>query len=284
VRRRWAGRALGAMMAVALVLAIAVGGVVLLLRNLDVELPFVAQCTASDGESSASLDPDQAANAALLAAIALERGLPARAVTIAIATAMQESRLRNIDYGDRDSIGLFQQRPSQGWGSVEQIMDPVYATNAFYDALVNVDGYEDMEITEAAQAVQRSAYPEAYAQHEATARLFASALTGWSPGALGCRLATPTDADDGALADMLARDLPSASIETDDSDAVVLSLDVGDGDRSAWVLAHWAVATAAVTGVQQVVVGDLEWTRGEDAVTGWNPAPEPGPAGLVSVR
>ena len=102
---------------------------------------------------------EQAENASLIAAIAIERGLPARAVSIALATAFQESKLVNIDYGDRDSLGLFQQRPSQGWGTAEEILDPVYSTNAFYDALVQVDGYEDMEITEAAQQVQRSAFP-----------------------------------------------------------------------------------------------------------------------------
>ena len=87
----------------------------------------------------------------------------------------------NLDYGDRDSLGLFQQRPSQGWGTAEQISDPVYATNAFYDALVEVDGYQDMRITEAAQEVQRSGFPEAYEEHAEGARALASALTGYSP-------------------------------------------------------------------------------------------------------
>ena len=134
------------------------------------------------------LETEQAENAGLIAAIAVERGLPARAATIALATAYQESDLENLESGDRDSLGLFQQRPSQGWGSREQILDPVYATNAFYDELVEIDGYEDMEITEAAQLVQRSAFPEAYADHEADARVLASALTGNSPRAFSCTL------------------------------------------------------------------------------------------------
>ena len=115
--------------------------------------------------------------------------LPARAVTLAIATGLQESKLVNIDYGDRDSVGLFQQRPSQGWGEIAQIMDPVYSTGAFYDALVRVDGYEDMEITVAAQAVQRSGFPDAYAQHEGRSRAWANALAGYAEGALTCALA-----------------------------------------------------------------------------------------------
>ena len=127
-------------------------------------------CTAEVDGHTVEVDLEQAENAALITAISIQRGMPARAASIALATAYQESELYNIDYGDRDSVGLFQQRPSQGWGTVEQAMDPVHATNAFYDALAKVDGYREMEITEAAQAVQRSAYPDAYADHEADER------------------------------------------------------------------------------------------------------------------
>ena len=94
-------------------------------------------------------------------------------------------------FGDRDSLGLFQQRPSQGWGTAEQILDPEYSTNKFYDALVKVDGYEDMDIAEAAQKVQRSAAGEAYAQHEAQARVTASVLSGQTPAGIGCALRRP---------------------------------------------------------------------------------------------
>jgi hypothetical protein len=151
-------------------------------------------CTAEVDGHSVDIDLEQAQNAALIAAVSIERGLPARAASIALATAFQESKLYNIDYGDRDSVGLFQQRPSQGWGSVEQLLDPVYATNAFYDGLVKIDGYREMEITEAAQAVQRSAYPDAYADHEEDGRALASALTGNSPESMWCDV--PGDADE----------------------------------------------------------------------------------------
>jgi hypothetical protein len=133
----------------------------------------------------------QSENAALIAAVAVRRGLPARAVSIALATAFQESKLRNIDYGDRDSVGLFQQRPSQGWGTEEELLDPTYAANAFYDELEEVDGYQDMRITEAAQAVQRSGFPEAYEEHAEGARVLASALTGWSPARFSCVVSEP---------------------------------------------------------------------------------------------
>ena len=106
-----------------------------------------------------SFDPEQTGNAALIAALSIKRGLPPRAATIALTTAYQESKILNITYGDRDSLGLFQQRPSQGWGTEKQIMDPVYSTNKFYDALVKVKGYENADITEIAQKVQRSGFP-----------------------------------------------------------------------------------------------------------------------------
>lgn len=147
-----------------------------------VPLPTREACVATVGDQSVRVNLEQAEHASLIAAISVERGMPARAATIAIATAYQESKLHNIDFGDRDSVGLFQQRPSQGWGTVRQIMDPVYATNRFYDGLEKVDGYQRMAVTEAAQAVQRSAYPEAYADHEADARILASALTGETRG------------------------------------------------------------------------------------------------------
>ena len=140
------------------------------------------------GDRTVVLEPSQARYAGLITAIAVQRGLPARAASIALATAYQESGLRNLDGGDRDSAGLFQQRPSTGWGTLAEVRDPVYATNAFYDALVKVDDYEQLEITVAAQEVQRSGFPDAYADHEADARALSSALTGNSPAAFSCRL------------------------------------------------------------------------------------------------
>ena len=90
---------------------------------------------------SVVLTATQARNASLISAIAVRRGMPAHAATIALAAALQESKLYNLRGGDRDSLGLFQQRPSQGWGTPREILDPVHATNAFYDALDQVPGY-----------------------------------------------------------------------------------------------------------------------------------------------
>ncbi|KUH40180.1 hypothetical protein ATE80_03485 [Streptomyces kanasensis] len=143
-------------------------------------------CTVGTGSHTYSLSPEQAANAATISAVGTTRGMPERAVTIALATALQESALRNIDYGDRDSLGLFQQRPSQGWGTAGQIMDPVYSAGIFYDRLAEVPGYSRLPLTVAAQRVQRSGFPQAYAKHEPDAALLAAALTGRSAASLNC--------------------------------------------------------------------------------------------------
>jgi hypothetical protein len=145
------------------------------------------ECTAhgADG-TTVTLDLDQASHAATIAAVAHARGLPRRAVTIALATAIQESKLHDLSYGDRDSLGLFQQRPSEGWGSPAQIRDPVYASGRFFDALVKVPDYVDLPVTVAAQDVQHSGYPGAYAAHEAMAATLADVLTGQEGPALTC--------------------------------------------------------------------------------------------------
>ena len=133
-----------------------------------------AECTLP--VTGVRLTGEQVGNARTIAQVGYERGLPERAVVIALATAMQESRLRNLDYGDRDSLGLFQQRPSQGWGTPTQVQDPVYAAGKFYDGLVQVPGWDSRRLTEAADAVQRSAFPEAYQKHEGMAVELVAAL------------------------------------------------------------------------------------------------------------
>jgi cell wall-associated NlpC family hydrolase len=122
------------------------------------------------------LNADQAKNASTIFNVGAGRNLSPRAMQAAIGTSMQESRLKNINYGDRDSVGLFQQRPSQGWGTIEQIMDPQYSAGKFYDALVKVPGWEGLPFTVACQKVQRSAFPDAYARWEAMSRTAVDAL------------------------------------------------------------------------------------------------------------
>lgn len=283
--RRPMRRALKYVVAMGTVGAVATVGVVVGLNRLTGAGPVTERCTAVLDGSDWYLSPDQADNAALVAGTSVARGLPARAATIGLATALQESKLINIEHGDRDSVGLFQQRPSQGWGTVEEILDPVYSTNAFYDVLVKVEGYEDMAVTDAAQTVQRSAYPDAYAQHEMRSRAWASALTGNSPGSLSCELAPVAAADQLApdaardvVVGRLGRDLGlapatgAADPNRQDPASATVTVDAApltpdDPERGAWAAGQWAVATAKATQAIEVHVGGQVWLREEAAWT-----------------
>ncbi|MEW2620899.1 C40 family peptidase [Streptomyces sp. NPDC048106] len=128
------------------------------------------------------LPAEQVPNAQTIVAAGLSLDVPKKGQIIALATAMQESRLRNLAYGDRDSLGLFQQRPSQGWGSAEQIRDPTYASEQFYKHLLKVSGWQQMTVTQAAQAVQKSGLPDAYAQWEQLATALQAAIAKTFPG------------------------------------------------------------------------------------------------------
>jgi len=175
--------------------------------------------------ASYEFTPEQAVNAATISAVGTSRAMPERAVTIALATALQESGLRNIEHGDRDSLGLFQQRPSQGWGTTKQIMDPTYAAGVFYEHLAKVPGYSRLPLTVAAQRVQRSGYPQAYAKHEPDATLLAAALTGRAAATLTCEGrpdATPAAGPDSVRA-ALVRDFGRDVLQE-------VGADVGAGD------------------------------------------------------
>ena len=147
----------------------------------------IPQCTftAINGDA-VTYDPEQSANAATIAAVALRRGISADAITIVLATVQQESKLRNLNYGDRDSQGLFQQRPSMGWGSIEDITTPRIATSRFYSALLRVPNWQSLDVHVAAQAVQRSADGSAYQRWESSAQIMTSALA--DEGNVNCQL------------------------------------------------------------------------------------------------
>lgn len=220
------------------------------------------RCLVQVGDTTVRLTPEQTANAATITAVSVARGLPPRAATIALATAIQESKLRNLRYGDADSQGLFQQRPSQGWGSVAQVTDPVHASGAFYDALVQVSGWESGVVTEVAQAVQRSAFPDAYADHEDEGRTLASVLTGQEGGGtlMTCRLDDGTPGDPAALAATLQEQFGPVVVTEPTGGTVTARTTTGD-PTTAWAVATWAVAHADARGVSTVTVGDRRWVR-----------------------
>lgn len=247
------------------VAALVTGGVIVGLRVFKGGLPIPLRseyCTAvADGEVTLNLE--QMANAATITAVGIRRGVPERAVTVALATALQESKLTNLPGGDRDSIGLFQQRPSQGWGSRKEVADPRYAAGKFYAVLLDVRGWQKMSVTEAAQAVQRSAHPQAYQKWASEAEILGRALLGDASHAIACTVTGAPSARGaialGALGDDLELDWGSPLARTDITEANSLALRVAD-DRIGWQYAHWLVAHAENSGIMRVRFGNQQWT------------------------
>jgi hypothetical protein len=229
-------------------------------------------CTVvSSAHSQYSLSPEQAQNAAIIAAVAFKDGLPDHAVTVALATSLQESGLINLPYGDRDSVGLFQQRPSQGWGTRAQLLDPVYAASAFYAGLTRVPGWQAMPVTDAAQAVQRSADAGAYQAWEDEARALAVALTGEAPAGLSCRLVGFAGAAPGpaALGQALTGEMGSDQ------------LGVPVGTKTGWQIAAWLIAHAYNYHVRSVSFAGMRWQSGSG---GWNRDPGQPAAQTVTLQ
>lgn len=145
----------------------------------SIVIPGVAVLTTA-ASAPTGLTAEMSANAATIVRVGKSLGVSDYGLVIALAAAMQESGLRNLNYGDRDSLGLFQQRPSTGWGTPSQLTDTVYASKLFFggvsnpnkgntNGLLDIAGWQSKTVTQAAQSVQRSAYPDAYAKWEASA-------------------------------------------------------------------------------------------------------------------
>ncbi|MEV7011907.1 hypothetical protein [Streptosporangium sp. NPDC051022] len=270
MRRRFS-KGIIAIIAIVTVLAVAITvGVINLLNRVTRLAEATEGCKIVTPEGSLDLEIEQAQVAAIIAAVAARKKLPERAVVIAYATAIQESKLVNLPDGDRDSIGVFQQRPSQGWGKPAQLADPVYAAGKFFSALVKVKNYRKLPVHEAAQEVQRSADGSAYAQHEDEGKILAAAFTGRVPKAVHCWFPAPTaspkttgatkaplPAPDRARRG-LARVLgPNATFST-------------TSEKHGWLMASWSVAHAKKFGLQRIRYGGQAWTSasGEE---GWKP-------------
>ncbi|TYB56846.1 hypothetical protein FXF51_42400 [Nonomuraea sp. PA05] len=245
-----------AIIVVVLAVGVSVGLYQLLKRLPPARVPD-ASCSVTTPEGARTLLPEQAQIAATIAAVAARRKLPERAVVIAYATAMQESKIQNLDFGDRDSVGVFQQRESQGWGSKKQLMDPVYATNKFFAALVKVKNYRKIPLAEAAQAVQRSAGGYAYAPHETEAKILAGAFTGRVPKSVHCwyppsKTPAPRPRADEAR-EQLARAMGSTAITT---------------KKRGWLVAAWSVAHAEKYALSKVGYNGATWVNDLEA-EGW---------------
>jgi hypothetical protein len=220
--------------------------------------PQPTACLIGPANQPVQLSVSQAGIAATIAGVASHRGMPVRAVAIAYATALQESKLANLDYGTLDSVGVFQQRPSQGWGTARQIENPVYATGRFFAALAEVPRYRRLPIYQAAQDVQRSADGSAYAQYSEVGTVMARAFTGAQPHEVWCsygspvgkaRLAAARTALDGAFGRLgggpLAGD-PGRSVDV-------------TGPREGWAVAAWLITHAAGYGIRDVRYAGFQW-------------------------
>ena len=281
VRRRLV--TLGALLVVVALVVVAALGVRGWLRDRGVvvaPLPGEERCVATVNDRDVVLDLDQAHYTSIVVGLSVRRGLAPRAGSIAMATVYQETGIRNLDYGDRDSVGLFQQRPSQGWGTEKQLMDPYYATTKFYNALVRVKDWESRDITKVAQAVQRSAYPDAYRDHEPDARVLASALTGQTERALTCLV---HDDDEDGDADALAESLEETFRGDAKAKGKVVTM-TAKSQRLAWAYAQYAVANAGRHGVVSVEVDDRTWTSDAFTLPTWVKKGNAGKTVRVTVR
>jgi len=266
------------------VLVLAAGGYAIYhsFRNVT-SAPPPPGCQAGTGEAALTLDTDQAAIAATIAGVAARHGLPRRAVTIAYAAGLQESKLHNLDYGDRDSVGVFQQRPSQGWGPAADLKDPVYATTKFFAALTQVNGYAKMPVYQAAQDVQHSADGSAYQQWTGIAGLLAGYFTGKSPAGVSCWYTPAGKADlagamrrmtqtfgspgrDGVVARITM--VRSASKKTAGTAVVQVRRDAG------WTVANWLVAHAQAYDLSEVRYAGYAWKAANGSM-GWQRAASP---------
>lgn len=253
-----------------LVTAVLVGGVLVglaVLYGYDKKpLPLADQCTAHVADLTVPVSPEQAHYASIIVGVATQRGLAPRASTIALATVYQESGIRNLDYGDRDSLGLFQQRPSQGWGTEAQVQEPYYASGKFYDALVKVPDWRTGDVNDVAQAVQRSGHPKGYVRHVENARRLASALTGETPASFTCRVHSPPPGDPAGLAEFLERTLPATSRVSRSGSTVTVTAETG---QLAWSAAHLAVANHATYGLGAVEVDGRRWVPSRASLAAW---------------
>jgi hypothetical protein len=237
-----------------------------------VQLLTVPGCSAGTGPNAVALDFGQAADASIIAGVAAREHLPARALTVAYATAFQESKLENLTYGDRDSVGIFQQRPSEGWGTATQLEDPAYAAQAFFGALVQVPDYTTIPVYQAAQDVQKSADGDAYEQYTQTGELLAADYTA-TPHAVTCWYNPATEAaNQGISADLNLTGTLDGLTDTfgqPGDKAIVMrvtrsagSLALSAASANGWIVANWLVSNASSYGITRISYAGYQWTAG----------------------
>lgn len=219
------------------------------------------RCTIDnpDGEP-VTLTKEQSRMASIIVAASYQANLPERAAVIALATAYQESGIRNLDYGDRDSLGLFQQRPDPrfDWGTAEEIMDPWYSSSRFYEELVKFDGWETRDVNDQAQKVQRSGHPEAYRKHVGNATALAAAARGSRPASVVCVSLEELTPDPAPIAEVLDR-IGGVTYTVAGNQIHIAA----QSDELLWSAAQLSVLNTYAAGVQSVQVGSRKWELGD---------------------
>lgn len=248
-----------------LIVTAAVVGVAWLRQQRQIApLPFETRCVATGPSGSVSLTLDQSRWTSIVVGMGVRHQVGVHGATIAMATVYQETGIRNLDYGDRDSLGLFQQRPSQDWGTPEQILDPWYSSEQFYEALVEVPGWKTGDVNDTAQAVQRSGHPEAYRKHEKNARVLAEAFTGEAIDGVSCfdeRRVTGRPAE-------LAAEITRTFGDPVRQEEKVLEIAPEDPARARAISAY-AIANAGEFGVERVETGGRSWTASQTGLPSW---------------
>ena len=239
---------------------------------------IIPGCQAGSGSGALPIDQQQAPIAATVAGVAARMGLPLRALEIGYATALQESKLTNPTYGDRDSVGVFQQRPSEGWGSTAQLEDPEYATTAFFSALVKVPNYLSLPIDQAAQEVQHSADGSAYSQWDSTAEFLATsyvttphAVTCWYTPAANTK-ANLASAGSGLVGIFGPTGAASNGAVLQSVSSGASGLEVRARPEDGWTVANWLMANASTYGLTKVSYDGWEWSASLTE-TSWQAAP-----------
>ena len=272
-RRSWR-RPLTVLTVLAVLLAVGAFAAYKAYQHYVVRLLTVPGCQAGTGNNAVPLDFGQTADAAIIAGVAVRQHLPRHALAIAYATALQEAKLENPGTGDLDSVGIFQQRPSQGWGSAAQLQDPAYAATAFFNALVKVPGYTTLPVYQAAQDVQRSADGYAYEQYAQTGTALAAyfittphSVTCWyNPATQASSLGVSAKLDlKGAasgLTDAFGQPGAGKAVQAISTARAGTSGTFKVPAATGWAVANWLVANAGNYGITQVRYSGYQWTAG----------------------
>ena len=262
-------------------------------QHIVVQMLITPGCQAGTGANALQLDFVQASDAAIIAGVAERKHLPRKALVIAYATALQESKLENLSYGDLDSVGIFQQRPSQGWGKASQLQDPAFASAAFFNALVKVPRYTRLAVYQAAQAVQHSADGYAYQQYAQTGAELATyfttahhAVTCWYDPAsqaasnnVSTKLNLPAARK--GLEDTFGKPGPNGPVLRESTARSANSGTFAVTAAGGWTVANWLVTNASSYGITHVRYGGYQWTAGLRE-TAWQADPGGGSGSIVA--